>query len=93
MNGLLVIDKPAGITSHDVVSRIRRVLKTKRVGHTGTLDPFATGVMVVLVGNATRLAQFLDKERTIVAVARSAERGWPYGNAATPTQKSPSSRS
>ena len=71
MNGLLVIDKPAGITSHDVVSRVRRVLKTKRVGHTGTLDPFATGVMVILVGNATRLAQFLDKdEKEYEAVMR-----------------------
>ena len=63
MDGLLIIDKPAGITSHDVVSRVRRILKTKRVGHTGTLDPFATGVMVVLVGRATRLAQFLDKDQ------------------------------
>jgi tRNA pseudouridine55 synthase len=62
VNGLLIIDKPAGITSHDVVARVRRALKTKRVGHTGTLDPFATGVMVVLVGKATRLAQFLDKD-------------------------------
>jgi tRNA pseudouridine55 synthase len=62
MNGLLIIDKPAGNTSHDVVSRVRRILKTKRVGHTGTLDPFATGVMVILVGQATRLAQFLDKD-------------------------------
>ena len=62
MDGILVIDKPAGITSHDVVARVRRVLKTKRVGHTGTLDPFATGVLVVLVGRATRLAQFLDKD-------------------------------
>lgn len=62
MNGILIIDKPAGITSHDVVYRVRRALKTKRVGHTGTLDPFATGVMVVLVGQATRLAQFLDKD-------------------------------
>lgn len=62
MDGLLIIDKPAGITSHDVVARVRRVLKTKRVGHTGTLDPFATGVMVILVGKATRLAQFLDKD-------------------------------
>lgn len=61
MDGILIIDKPAGITSHDVVSRVRRILKTKRVGHTGTLDPFATGVMVILVGQATRLAQFLDK--------------------------------
>ncbi|MEP6944532.1 MAG: tRNA pseudouridine(55) synthase TruB [Acidobacteriota bacterium] len=62
MNGLLIIDKPAGITSHDVVARVRRILRTKRVGHTGTLDPFATGVMVILVGQATRLAQFLDKD-------------------------------
>ncbi|HEX8368664.1 MAG TPA: tRNA pseudouridine(55) synthase TruB [Pyrinomonadaceae bacterium] len=63
MDGILIIDKPAGITSHDVVARCRRILKTKRVGHTGTLDPFATGVVVILVGKATRLAQFLDKDR------------------------------
>lgn len=62
MNGLLIIDKPLGITSHDVVAKVRRILKTKRVGHTGTLDPFATGVMVILVGQATRFAQFLDKD-------------------------------
>lgn len=71
VDGLLIIDKPAGITSHDVVARVRRALKTKRVGHTGTLDPFATGVMVILVGNATRLAQFLDKdEKEYQAVVR-----------------------
>ena len=62
MNGILIIDKPAGLTSHDVVARVRRVLGTKRIGHTGTLDPFATGVLVLLVGNATRLAQFVDKD-------------------------------
>jgi tRNA pseudouridine55 synthase len=62
MNGILIIDKPAGITSHDVVSRLRRILKTKSIGHTGTLDPFATGVLVMLVGKATRLARFLDKD-------------------------------
>ncbi len=62
MDGILVIDKPEGITSHDVVARLRRILKTKKIGHTGTLDPFATGVMTVLVGKATRLAQFLDKD-------------------------------
>ena len=62
MDGILIIDKPEGITSHDVVARCRRILRTKRIGHTGTLDPFATGVMVVLVGRATRLAQFLDKD-------------------------------
>ena len=71
MDGLLIIDKPAGITSHDVVSRVRRTLGTRRVGHTGTLDPFATGVMVVVVGRATRLAQFLDKdEKEYVATVR-----------------------
>jgi tRNA pseudouridine55 synthase len=59
-DGILIIDKPAGWTSHDVVARVRRILKEKRVGHTGTLDPFATGVLVTLVGRATRLAQFLS---------------------------------
>jgi tRNA pseudouridine55 synthase len=59
MDGLLIIDKPEGWTSHDVVARVRRLLKEKRVGHTGTLDPFATGVLVLMSGRATRLAQFL----------------------------------
>jgi len=62
MDGIILIDKPAGITSHDVVNRVRRILGLKRVGHTGTLDPFATGVMVMLVGQATRLARYLDKD-------------------------------
>ena len=61
-DGILIIDKPEGITSHDVVAKCRRILKTKKIGHTGTLDPFATGVVVILVGKATRLAQFLDKD-------------------------------
>ena len=60
MDGILNIDKPEGWTSHDVVARVRRILREKRVGHTGTLDPFATGVLVVMVGRATRLAQFLS---------------------------------
>src|SRR5438874_5914950 len=60
MDGALIIDKPAGITSHDVVSRVRKIICERRVGHTGTLDPFATGVLVILVGRATRLAQFLS---------------------------------
>jgi tRNA pseudouridine55 synthase len=59
MDGVIIIDKPAGWTSHDVVARARRLLREKRIGHTGTLDPFATGVLVLLVGRATRLAQFL----------------------------------
>src|SRR3954454_1625335 len=62
MDGLLIIDKPEGFTSHDVVAKVRRILKTKRIGHTGTLDPFATGVLVLLIGKATRLAQYLDKD-------------------------------
>ncbi|MDT5155906.1 MAG: tRNA pseudouridine55 synthase [Acidobacteriota bacterium] len=60
MDGIIIIDKPAGWTSHDVVARVRRILREKRVGHTGTLDPFATGVLVTLIGRATRLAQFLS---------------------------------
>ena len=71
MDGILITDKPAGMTSHDVVNRVRRILKTKKVGHTGTLDPFATGVLVMLVGKATRLAQFVDKdEKEYEAVIR-----------------------
>lgn len=60
MDGVLIIDKPAGLTSHDVVAKLRHLLRVRRVGHTGTLDPFATGVLVILVGRATRLAQFLS---------------------------------
>src|SRR5881397_1180385 len=60
MDGALIIDKPAGMTSHDVVAQVRKIISQRRVGHTGTLDPFATGVLVVLVGRATRLAQFLS---------------------------------
>ena len=71
MQGALVIDKPAGWTSHDVVARVRSIIGERRVGHTGTLDPFATGVLVVLVGRATRLAQFLaDAEKEYEAVIR-----------------------
>lgn len=59
---MLLVDKPAGMTSHDVVAVARRALHTRRIGHTGTLDPFATGLLVLLVGRATRLAQFVDDE-------------------------------
>ena len=58
MNGILVIDKPAGLTSHDVVNRVRRILKERSVGHLGTLDPSATGVLPLVIGSLTRLAQF-----------------------------------
>jgi tRNA pseudouridine55 synthase len=69
MDGLLVIDKPAGPTSHDVVARVRRALRERRIGHTGTLDPVATGVLPLVVGRATRLARFLsagDKSYAVV---------------------------
>lgn len=65
MNGVVIIDKPAGITSHDVVSRVKKILGAKKAGHTGTLDPMATGVLPVCVNEATKLARFLsddDKE-------------------------------
>lgn len=58
MNAILVIDKPAGFTSHDVVARVRRILGQRAVGHLGTLDPMATGVLPLVLGNMTRLAQF-----------------------------------
>jgi tRNA pseudouridine55 synthase len=61
MHGFLNIDKPAGMTSHDVVARVRRVARQKRVGHAGTLDPAATGVLVVALGNATRLIEYVQE--------------------------------
>jgi len=79
MNGALIIDKPAGMTSHDVVARVRKIIGERRVGHTGTLDPFATGVLVLLVGRATRLAQFLsgaDKEyQAVIRLGYSTDTG------------------
>ena len=62
MNGLVLVDKPGGLTSHDVVNRMRRIAGTKRVGHLGTLDPMATGLLAIVVGTATRLAPFYEKE-------------------------------
>jgi tRNA pseudouridine55 synthase len=61
LSGFLVIDKPAGITSHDVVAQVRRELNTKKVGHAGTLDPMATGVLVLGIGNGTRLLQYITE--------------------------------
>src|SRR5436309_4095003 len=59
MDGILIIDKPEGMTSHDVVQAIRKKFGTSKVGHLGTLDPMATGVLPVSVGKATRIAQFV----------------------------------
>ena len=61
MEGFIVINKPAGITSHDVVGSVRRILRMKKVGHTGTLDPFATGVLPVALGEATKAINYLDE--------------------------------
>ena len=69
------MDKPAGLTSHDVVARVRRALGTRAVGHTGTLDPFATGLLVLLLGRATRLARFVEAQpKTYLAGARLGSR-------------------
>src|SRR3954454_21805044 len=68
LNGLVRIDKPAGFTSHDVVNRWRRISSIKRVGHLGTLDPMATGLLLLLSGSATRLAPFYSRtEKTYQA--------------------------
>ncbi|HEX6965241.1 MAG TPA: tRNA pseudouridine(55) synthase TruB [Gemmatimonadaceae bacterium] len=62
VDGVLLVDKPVGVTSHDVVSTVRRAVHERRVGHAGTLDPFATGLLIVLLGRATRLLRYLDDE-------------------------------
>ena len=70
-DGLLIVDKPVGPTSHDVVARVRRALGERRIGHTGTLDPMASGVLPLVLGRATRLARFLSAtEKTYIAVVR-----------------------
>ncbi|MEK7655121.1 MAG: tRNA pseudouridine(55) synthase TruB, partial [Patescibacteria group bacterium] len=71
MDQILLIDKPAGITSHDVVDRVRRVFGTRQVGHAGTLDPFATGLLIIGVGAATkRLSEYVGMDKTYEATAR-----------------------
>jgi tRNA pseudouridine55 synthase len=74
VHGILIVDKPRGITSHDVVRRVRRLLKTRRVGHAGTLDPLATGVLPIAVGEGTRIVQFLmEGDKTYRATFRLGE--------------------
>jgi tRNA pseudouridine55 synthase len=88
MDGLIVVDKPSGFTSHDVVNRMRRLANTRRVGHLGTLDPMATGVLPVVVGRATRLAQFFSSgEKTYDAAIQF---GWStdtYDREGSPTSE------
>lgn len=83
MNGFLVIDKPAGVTSHDVVAAVRAVSGVKKVGHTGTLDPFATGVLALALGVGTRLIEFLDESHKVydatIALGRATDTGDPTG--------------
>src|SRR5918911_2290254 len=69
VQGLLLIDKPAGMTSHDVVQRVRRIYGERSIGHLGTLDPFATGLLILLLGRATRLATFIETEPKIYEAA------------------------
>ena len=63
LSGVIAIDKPAGMTSHDVVGKLRRLYGTKQVGHTGTLDPMATGVLPVMVGRAVKASEYLSSDQ------------------------------
>ena len=63
MNGIILIDKPQGWTSHDVVGKLRGILHERRIGHSGTLDPLATGLLVVFIGRATRAVEFAEADR------------------------------
>ena len=91
MNGVLIIDKPAGLTSHDVVNRLRRILQQRSIGHLGTLDPMATGVLPLVTGTLTRLAQFyIHSEKTYEGVIRFGFATDTYdaeGEPITPTQQ------
>jgi len=79
MNGFLIVHKPTGMTSHDVVNAVRRLAGTRRVGHAGTLDPLATGVLVLALGAATRLVQFIDgSDKTYRATLRLGETTTTY---------------
>lgn len=71
MNGILIVDKPKGITSHDVVNIARRVFNIKKIGHAGTLDPIATGVLIILIGNATKKSdELLNDDKSYTATLR-----------------------
>jgi len=86
MNAVLIIDKPAGMTSHDVVNRVRRILQERSVGHLGTLDPLATGVLPLLIGNLTRLAQFYtSSDKTYEGTIRFGFATGTYDAEGTPT--------
>jgi tRNA pseudouridine55 synthase len=86
MDGVLLIDKPAGVTSHDVVARVRGALDRAKTGHAGTLDPFATGLLIVLVGRATKLQRALmalpKRYETIARLGATSTTGDPEGEIA-----------
>ncbi|GMR22483.1 MAG: tRNA pseudouridine(55) synthase TruB [Acidobacteriota bacterium] len=85
MNAVLLIDKPSGPTSHDIVARVRRILGEKRCGHTGTLDPFATGLLILCLGRATRLSRFLTSAfKSYVATIRFGYATDTYDRTGTP---------
>ena len=76
LSGVVVVDKPGGLTSHDVVARARRLLGTRRIGHAGTLDPMATGVLVILVGEATKLGPYLTLHDKSYRARVASAHGW-----------------
>ena len=79
MDGILIINKPAGPTSHDIVDRIRKITRIRKVGHAGTLDPFAEGVLIILVGNATKLqSKFMDMPKTYIGTLKLGETSDTY---------------
>jgi tRNA pseudouridine55 synthase len=88
VDGVIIVDKPEGWTSHDVVGKMRRIAGTKRIGHLGTLDPIATGVLPLVIGNATRLAQFYTaSEKVYEAVVRFGFSTDTYDRAGAPTSE------
>lgn len=86
MDGVIVVDKPEGWTSHDVVGKMRRIAKTKRIGHLGTLDPIATGVLPLVIERATRLSQFYTRsDKVYEGVVRFGWSTTSYDRAGEPT--------
>ena len=75
MDGVIIINKPKGYTSNDVVQKVRKALNTKKVGHAGTLDPLATGVLPILVGKGTKLSKYLiEHDKTYIATVTLGEK-------------------
>jgi len=74
MNGFLIINKPSGPTSHDIVNKIRKITRVRKIGHAGTLDPFAEGILIILIGKATKLqSKFMEMNKTYVGTLKLGE--------------------